>query len=97
MESRHFLRIAQSYSPKNKLAAEIQSAIEPLDRTLFPNEASIKRLISLRFLNACQEYLEGGGKARLPDYKEYETSNGFGIHISDCMIFHADAVADELP
>src|SRR5690554_804352 len=96
METRHFLQIAQSYSPKNKLATEIQKALQPLDRTIFPNEASAKRKVNSRFMEACREYLKSGGKAQLPDYKEYKISNGFGIQITDCMIIHVDAVAEEI-
>lgn len=96
MKTRHFITIAQSYTAKNKLASGIQQALQPLDRTIFPNQEKAKRVINKRFLDACHEYLKSGGKAFLPSYKEYETVNGFGVQITDCMIVHGAAVADEI-
>lgn len=96
MEKRHFIRIAQAYSAKNKLATEIQKTLVPLGNTIFPTKEAAIRKINKRFMATCQEYLKSGGKAQLPDYKEYDTLDGFGVQISDCIIIHSSAVKEEI-
>lgn len=96
METRHFIIVAQNYVAKNKLAQQIQEAILPLDRTIFPNAAAAKQKINNRFRQVCDEYLRSGGKAMLPELREYATTNGFGIQITDCIILQAQRVSEEI-
>jgi len=96
MEKRHFIHIAQTYAPKNKLAAEIQDAILSLDGTLFPSRQTANKEINKRFMATCQDYIKSGGKAFLPDFKEYDITRGFAVQVSECIIIHAYLVTEEI-
>jgi len=96
MEKRHFIKVASSYSPKNKLCKQIIDALEPLDGTLCEDKKTTISVIDRPFNKTVTGYLKSGGKAIPPAYKRYEITSGVAIHIEDVIIIHIHAVTNEV-
>lgn len=96
MKTKHFIKVAQTYSPKNKLAEVIIKNLSILDGTLVDSKETAIRTIDTPFNSTLTTYLKAGGRAMLPNYKRYDINSGFGISIEDVIIINVFQVKQEL-
>lgn len=69
--SKHFIKVTQTYSTKNRAQELVLNSLEILDHTLCTNLADAKKLIKKNFNSAINLYT---GRAKLPELKDYEVS-----------------------
>lgn len=88
MKKKHFVKVAQTYAVKNKLAFMIIKALEPYNQTLFESKGAATKALWKSFEEASKAYLVSGGIAQLPDYRTYNLDDGVGIHVEGIIILH---------
>ncbi|MDT8346511.1 MAG: hypothetical protein RQ756_01815 [Flavobacteriaceae bacterium] len=93
---KQFIKIAQKYQPKNKLADAIIKELSHFNQVLVNDGKTATRLIDSAFMQVCKNYLERGGAAQLPDYKTYTDDNMTSIHVPNVIILYIYEVKEEL-
>lgn len=93
---KHFIKVAQTYSPKNKLAEVIIKNLSILDGTLAPSKEAAIKAIDKPFMETVGTYIKMGGRAALPNLSKYDIKDGVGISIEDTIIINVFEVKQEL-
>lgn len=95
MEKKNFVKVAQTYAPMNKLASAIIDELKHFNQTLFESQEAATKAIWKAFEQTSRAYMITGGKAQLPDYREYDLGGGVGIHVGNIIILHVWEVKAE--
>lgn len=96
MKNQHFIKVASTYSAKNKLCAQIIDRLKKLDGTLCEDKKTAISVIDRPFNETVKCYLRSGGRAMPPAYKRYDISIGVGISIEDVIIINIYKVKREI-
>lgn len=91
-----FVKVISVYSPKNKLNNIIIDELKHFDCVLFATRSDANKIISSTFMTAVKNYLKSGGKAHIPDLREYQTDTGIGVSVEGSIILAIHDVKEEM-
>lgn len=96
MEKKCFVRVATTYAAKNKLCKQLIDELMPFDNTLFEDAALAKRMMNKKFMQVVKDYMKAGGRAQLPNQKQWNTGDGFGFSVEDSIVLIGHEVKSEV-
>lgn len=70
--SKHFIKVTQNYSTKNRVQELVLNSLTILDHTLCANLSDAKKLIKKNFNSAINSY---NGRAKLPELRDFEPND----------------------
>lgn len=89
MNEKTFIKVALTYTPKNKLASKIIESLKPHDCSLCNDRKTANSVLWNSFMKAISEY---NGRAELPNYNEWER----GVSIEGVILINIYSVKDEI-
>ncbi|MBS7234052.1 hypothetical protein KHA90_23900 [Flavobacterium psychroterrae] len=81
--TKQFVKVTQTYAPKNKLQQIILERLEPISHTLFKDKKEAIESIKALFKSALNDYK---GRAAVPELKNFEGSKNDHVYNIDEVI-----------